>query len=99
MRESDIEKEVCRYAKDRGMIVIKLAGPNDRGKPDRMFLFRGKTAFIEFKAPGGRPTKLQLRWMSDLAEAGFPTIITSSVREGIEFLHTSFRDLPKATEA
>lgn len=71
MRESTIEKAVCDYAKSLGWLPMKLAGANNRGQPDRMFLRKGQTVFIEFKATGKLPTKLQLRWLLDLHERGF----------------------------
>ena len=66
MRESTIEKAVCAYAKSQGCLVMKLAGPNQKGQPDRMFIRNGKVLFIEFKAPGKLPTKLQEKWLGDI---------------------------------
>lgn len=66
MRESTIERAVCAYAKAKGCLVMKLAGPNQKGQPDRMFIYRGKVLFIEFKAPGKKPTALQEKWLRDL---------------------------------
>jgi hypothetical protein len=39
MRESTIEQAVCAYAKAKGCLSLKLAGQNQKGQPDRMFLF------------------------------------------------------------
>ena len=66
MKESTIERAVCAYAQAKGCLVMKLAGPNQKGQPDRMFIYRGKVLFIEFKAPGKRPTALQYKWLRDL---------------------------------
>ena len=71
MKESSIEKAVCDYARKYGAIVMKLSGPNQKGQPDRMFLKNGKVVFIEFKAPGKKPTALQERWIKQLIEQGF----------------------------
>ena len=70
MKESTIEKAVCAYAKAKGCLVMKLAGPNQKGQPDRMFIHAGAVLFVEFKTPGKRPTKLQLKWIADLNEQG-----------------------------
>ena len=67
MRESTIEKAVCAYAKSRGCLVLKLAGPNQKGQPDRMFIRHGKVLFIEFQAPGKTPRQLQCKWLNNLA--------------------------------
>jgi Holliday junction resolvase len=71
MRESTIERAVCAYAKAKGCITMKLSGQNQKGQPDRMFLFQGRVLFIEFKAPGKRPTALQARWLKQLEEHEF----------------------------
>lgn len=71
MRESTIEKTVCEYARKKGCTVMKLAGPNQKGQPDRMILYLGRTMFIEFKAPGKKPTALQDRWLRQLRKQGF----------------------------
>jgi len=71
MTESTIERAVCAYAKTKGCIVLKLSGQNQRGQPDRMFLYHGRVLFIEFKARGKRPTALQARWIQRLEEHEF----------------------------
>jgi hypothetical protein len=35
-----------------------------------MLILEGKVLFIEFKAPGKRPTALQERWLADLRSQG-----------------------------
>ena len=70
MRERDVETAVCTFAKSVGVGTYKLSGPNDRGKPDRIFYKDGKAIFIELKAPGSRPTALQLKAIEKLREKG-----------------------------
>jgi hypothetical protein len=70
MRESTIEQAVCAYAKAKGCLSLKLAGQNQKGQPDRMFLHQGRVLFVEFKAPGKRPTALQARWLDRITENG-----------------------------
>ena len=72
MRESTVEATTCRWAREHGIIVIKLSGANARGQPDRLFLRNRVAALIEFKAPGGRLSPLQRRWLVKLAGHGFP---------------------------
>lgn len=71
MRESTIERAACKYAKDNGVTVLKLGGPANRGKPDRLFLKDGKILFCEFKAPNKKPTAIQRKWIEDLRAQGF----------------------------
>ena len=61
---------------------MKLAGPNQKGQPDRMILKNGRVLFIEFKAPGKKPTALQLMWLRDLHWQGFAAICIDNVEEG-----------------
>ena len=82
MRESAIEKAVCDFARENGCLVVKLASPGDRGKPDRAFFKDGKTMFIEFKRPGGKVTALQYRALKQLREHGFFAMWTDSIEEG-----------------
>ena len=71
MRESTIERAVCAYAKTKGCLTLKLSGQNQKGQPDRMFLYHGRVMFIEFKSPGKQPTALQARWLDRLQEHTF----------------------------
>lgn len=83
MRESAIEKAVCDHARKNGCMVMKLAGPNQKGQPDRMFLKNGRVLFLEFKAPGKLPTALQCKWMAQLREQGFHAYACDSVVNGV----------------
>ena len=82
MRESTIESAVCAYAKSKGCLVLKLSGPNQKGQPDRMFLHEGRTLFIEFKAPGKRPTVLQARWLDLLTDHTFHATSCDDIEAG-----------------
>ena len=82
MRESAIEKAVTAHAKKLGWMSLKLSSANDRGKPDRMYLRRGVTVFVEFKAPGSKPTALQMKWLNELHLQGFITSWCDDVEKG-----------------
>jgi Holliday junction resolvase len=82
MREATIERAVCAYAKAKGCLVMKLAGPNQKGQPDRMFIKDGRVLFIEFKAPGKLPTALQMKWIDDLYKQGMTATFVSNVDDG-----------------
>ena len=71
MRESLIEKQVCDYARKHGWLVYKFTSPQHRGVPDRIFVSpRGVVVWMEFKAPGKKPTPLQARELAKLTERG-----------------------------
>lgn len=84
--ESTIESKVCRWCRANGIYPLKLAGPGERGKADRMFMRHGRACFVEFKAPGKRPTALQLKWLEERAEDGFPAVWCNDADEAIAWL-------------
>ena len=86
MRESTIEQAVCAYAKIKGCLTLKLSGQNQKGQPDRMFLRDGRVMFIEFKAPGKRPTALQARWLERLADQDFYAAFCDDIDVGKSFI-------------
>ena len=82
MRETHIESKVCDYAKSKGWMVRKFGGPNAKGDPDRIFFKDGETRFIEFKAPGKKPTKLQAKRLAELQALGFVAVWVDSIEDG-----------------
>jgi len=65
--EAKIEAAVCKYAKEKGFYVRKFKSTSQRGVPDRLFISpTGEVFFIEFKAPGKKPTALQQREMNEI---------------------------------
>jgi hypothetical protein len=75
MLERDIERHVCDYAKSKGVYVRKFVSPNHSGVPDRIFCFAGRVLFVEFKAPGKKPTLLQALEIKVLAKAGMKVCV------------------------
>ena len=68
MRESYIEGRVRTYVKKIGGHCIKI---NQAGYPDRVIaLPGGKTLYLELKAPGEKPRKLQWHRIKCLREIG-----------------------------
>lgn len=82
MRESEIEKKVSDYAKAKGWLVYKFVSPSQRGVPDRVFIRGGEIYFIEFKAPGKKPTKLQDKIFSKIRGELFEVYIIDDVEQG-----------------
>ncbi|GFO80742.1 MAG: hypothetical protein A49_03690 [Methyloceanibacter sp.] len=81
-RESAIEKNVCDYARQAGWLVHPKAGPNNRGWPDRTFTKPGILLFVEFKAPGKKPTRLQSHTHEKLKAKGYTVHVVDSVEDG-----------------
>jgi len=83
MLERDIEKAVCDYAKTRGLIAYKFTSPNRRSVPDRLFCGPGGVHFfIEFKAPGKKPTEKQLREILRLQCMSHLVYVVDDIEEG-----------------
>ena len=81
--EKDIEKAVCDYAKGRGCLAYKFTSPRRRSVPDRLFITPGGLVFfIEFKAPGKKPTDAQNREMGRLREKGVHVSWTDNIEIG-----------------
>lgn len=90
MLEKIIESRVTNYAKNKGWQSIKLSGPNDRGKPDRLFLKDGRAVFVEFKATGKKPTDKQLHEIEKLRKNGFAVFVVDSTEKGTALVDGGF---------
>ena len=64
--EKKLEKRCTDVAKAHGWWSRKFSSPANRGVPDRVFLKDGVVWFIEFKAPGNTPTKLQAHEINEI---------------------------------
>jgi len=85
--EESLEKVVCKEATEAGWRVFKLAFPGIRGAPDRMFGRGGRAVLIEFKAPGKRPTRQQIKRHDELREScGFEVRWTDCLEDAREIL-------------
>lgn len=79
MRESAIEAACCRYARQRGVLPVKLHF-GAIGMPDRMFLLPGGRALlVEFKTPVGRLSPRQKLVHEELNALGHPVTVVRSV--------------------
>ena len=87
MRESAIEKAICRYAKSVGILQFKFTSPNRAGVPDRIFLFPNrKVIFMEKKTPKGKLSRLQENEIRIIHKYGHCVYVVDSVEQGKEIL-------------
>ena len=84
--EASIERRVVKEAKAEGWLVFKWTSPNNRGVPDRIFIRCGRVVFIEFKAAGKKPTKLQNHIIAQLEEQEVEVYVVDSIEDGIRVL-------------
>lgn len=70
MLERTIETAFVRAVKTAGGLAYKFTSPAQRSVPDRLIVLRGQTFFVEFKAPGRKPTPAQAREHKRIRDAG-----------------------------
>lgn len=58
--ESRIEKKASDHATKLGMLSLKLNVKGQIGWPDRLYIYKGETIFIEYKAAKEKPRAMQL---------------------------------------
>ena len=62
MREKFIERNLVQAVRRMGGLAPKFISPGWAGAPDRLVLLPGgRMAFVEVKAPGGKPRPLQVK--------------------------------------
>ena len=92
-KESEIESVVRNHALRLGLLVYKFVSPGRRGVPDRMFVNKNVViAFLEIKALGKKPTKVQSREINLLKVRGVLAAWSDDVEFCKEFL-TDFSEL------
>lgn len=90
MLESKLESDLVKWAESHGWITFKLSGQGQRGKPDRVFLHRGKQViFFENKQKGVKLNKLQEWWQDRLARIGYPVYRIDNYLDGVAILETA----------
>jgi hypothetical protein len=94
MDEKQIEQRLVTAVKEAGGLCPKFVSPGMDGMPDRIVLMPGgHISFVEVKAPGKKPRKLQIRRHVRLRHLGFlvfvlddpaeiPGIIAATMQEG-----------------
>lgn len=100
MRESEIEKALTTGVKALGGEVRKVRWLDRRGAPDRLVLLPGRDIqtshnvvyapagvfFVELKATGKKPTKVQTREHARLMRYGLRVEVVDSLERVVEVL-------------
>ena len=82
MRERDIEQRLVKMTKARGGIAFKFVSPSHSGVPDRLILLPGaRLGFVEVKAPGEKPRKLQVHMHRVLRGLGFKVYVLDDPKQ------------------
>lgn len=77
--EKTIEEYLRVQVKNKGGKAYKFVSPGNAGVPDRMIVLPGVEAFfVELKAPGKKPTRLQEKKIYELEQLGRTVFIADS---------------------
>lgn len=80
MKEKEIEQYLVRKVKLLGGKAFKWVSPGNNGVPDRIVLFPGRWQwYVELKAPGAKPTVMQLARHRELAAMGWEVKVLDSL--------------------
>ncbi|MGN8738160.1 VRR-NUC domain-containing protein [Bilifractor sp. HCP3S3_D3] len=82
MAEKQIEQSLVTAVRKAGGWCPKFISPGLNGMPDRIVLMPGgRIAFVEVKAPGQKPRKLQIRRHARLKVLGFLVFVLDDPKE------------------
>lgn len=83
LSEKQIEQYLVKRVKEMGGKAYKFVSPGYDGVPDRLVCFPGGVVeFVELKAPGKKPSMIQLKQHSDFEKLGHEVWIIDSL-EGV----------------
>jgi hypothetical protein len=77
--ERDVQSRCVAYARDRDWWARKFSSPANRSVPDYIFGKQGCTVFVEFKAPGKKPTDAQSDEHKAMAAVGLTVHVIDNV--------------------
>jgi hypothetical protein len=87
IRESDVEERLRMRVADFGGMAEKFTSPQRAHVPDRLVSWcGGAVCFVECKAPGKPPTKMQLRDHEQRRAMGFSVYVVDSYEAIEKFL-------------
>lgn len=87
MREAKVEKYLKQKTEQLGALCLKCTSPGTNGMPDRIVLWKSKIWFIELKAPGKKPRKLQEYIHEEIRSQGFQVRVMDCLEDVEEFIH------------
>ena len=82
MKEKGIEQKFVDEVKRINGLAIKLVSPGFSGLPDRLVLIPdGKIGFVEVKAEGKKPRRLQRSRHDQLRKLGFKVFVLDNINQ------------------
>jgi len=92
--ESAVEGETSDYAKYVGCLTLKLNVSGQVGWPDRLYLYKGRVLFIEFKRQGEKPRKIQEYRHEQIRKQYFDVTVVDCVEQGYRAINRLTNDSP-----
>lgn len=84
--EKAIEEYLRDQVKSKGGKAYKFVSPGNAGVPDRIIVLPGVDVFfVEMKAPGKKPTKLQNKKIAELRALGKDVFVAGS-KEAVDIV-------------
>lgn len=81
--EGRVERHFVKSAERNGFLHFKFTAPSTNGVPDRILVGHGLTLFVELKAPGEKPRKLQTVVMDDMRQHG-AVVYVADTKEAVD---------------
>lgn len=98
MREKEIEQYLVKRVKEMGGKAYKWVSPGNDGVPDRIVFFYGVTVLVELKAPGKKPTPLQIAKHKELEKLGQKVLVLDSKERVESFIYNLQSEVGGANE-
>lgn len=92
MKEQKLERHLVHAITAAGGLCWKFTSPGTAGVPDRICVLDGHIAFVELKAPGYPPRRIQQRRIQQLRHHGIPVLVidnTNGIKEVLHALHAA----------
>ncbi|MFH5834563.1 VRR-NUC domain-containing protein [Proteiniclasticum sp. C24MP] len=88
MRESKVEKYLKEKVEQLDGMYLKFSSIGTNGVPDRIVILDHKVYFVELKATGKTPRKLQKYIHAEMLKRGFKVYVIDSFEGAIEFMNS-----------
>jgi len=87
MRESKVEEYLKEKVERLNGMYLKFSSIGTNGVPDRIILLEGKVYFVELKAPGKTPRKLQKFIHAEMLKRGFKVHVIDDLGGVVRFIN------------
>lgn len=86
-KENRVEQRLIDGVEALGGITFKFVSPGRAGVPDRVVILPGGDVhFVELKAMGGKPSRIQLRRISQLRKLDVTALVLTGIDEVERYL-------------